>query len=97
MLVHSPLVVLWVPLSRLRRTRPLNLQKTRTNYMPCTLSLLVHKPDHWIAIRQNRGSSSTVAWMLDSVNKGPRPLSAAAFRQHLAQYPETYQIYTEKG
>ncbi len=61
------------------------------------LGLLVHQPDHWVAIRQDRSQGSTAAWLLDSVQKRPRPLTTAAFSRHLAQFPLTYQVYTEQG
>ncbi len=61
------------------------------------VGLLVHKSDHWVAIKQDRSTRRTVAWLLDSCDGGPRPLTAAGLGRQLARHPSTYQVYTEKG
>jgi hypothetical protein len=88
----------------LLQTSPYRLNATRrvesvaTAFVPGddqdeVVGLVVHKPNHWVAIRQH----NRVAWLLDSLNKRPVRLTAAAFSRHLAQFPLTFQVYTEKG
>lgn len=57
------------------------------------VGLLVHKPDHWIALRKFRNC----IYLLDSTLQRPRVLTPRAFAAHLVRYPETYQIYTQRG